>query len=177
VFTVNGQNIPLVSRTTTVGGVTYTVTLDGSGNGTVTVTDATAPGFSQTDAQAMVNNATYANSASPATAEAAGPSLEHQFKALLDLHRPALVINAAAYTAVDRAETEVALAMAVNGHVARNRVRTAGSQRRRRRACHSAASKTVARPARGWQLPGAADQQWLPGLAAADRRQWQLALK
>jgi dTDP-4-dehydrorhamnose reductase len=46
---------------------------------------------------------------------AAGASLEHQFRALLDLHRPALVINAAAYTAVDRAETEAALAMAVNG--------------------------------------------------------------
>jgi dTDP-4-dehydrorhamnose reductase len=43
------------------------------------------------------------------------PSLEHQFSALLDLHRPALVINAAAYTAVDRAESEAALAMAVNG--------------------------------------------------------------
>jgi len=42
-------------------------------------------------------------------------SLEHQFTALLDLHRPALVINAAAYTAVDRAESEAALAMAVNG--------------------------------------------------------------
>ena len=42
-------------------------------------------------------------------------SLEHQFRALLDLHRPALVINAAAYTAVDRAESETALAMAVNG--------------------------------------------------------------
>jgi dTDP-4-dehydrorhamnose reductase len=41
--------------------------------------------------------------------------LEQQFRALLDLHRPALVINAAAYTAVDRAETEAALAMAVNG--------------------------------------------------------------
>lgn len=53
--------------------------------------------------------------ASPAAAEAAGASLEHQFMALLDLHRPSLVINAAAYTAVDRAETEAALAMAVNG--------------------------------------------------------------
>jgi dTDP-4-dehydrorhamnose reductase len=50
-----------------------------------------------------------------ATAPAAGPSLEHQFRSLLELHRPALVINAAAYTAVDRAETEAALAMAVNG--------------------------------------------------------------
>lgn len=41
---------------------------------------------------------------------------------LMDTHRPALVINAAAYTAVDRAESEPALAQAINatavGHLA-----------------------------------------------------------
>jgi len=41
--------------------------------------------------------------------------LEATLAAALDRHRPALVLNAAAYTAVDRAETEAALAEAVNG--------------------------------------------------------------
>ncbi len=41
--------------------------------------------------------------------------LEATLAALLDQHRPALVLNAAAYTAVDRAETEAALAEAING--------------------------------------------------------------
>ena len=40
----------------------------------------------------------------------------HQWADVLERHQPALVINAAAYTAVDRAETEHALAMAVNGY-------------------------------------------------------------
>lgn len=39
-----------------------------------------------------------------------------QWAALLERHQPALVINAAAYTAVDRAESEPVLAMAINGH-------------------------------------------------------------
>lgn len=39
-----------------------------------------------------------------------------QWLELLERHQPALVINAAAYTAVDRAEAELELAMAVNGH-------------------------------------------------------------
>lgn len=38
-----------------------------------------------------------------------------QVLALLDRHRPGLVLNAAAYTAVDRAESEAELAHAVNG--------------------------------------------------------------
>ena len=41
--------------------------------------------------------------------------LEAALAALLDRERPALVLNAAAYTAVDRAEAEPALAQAVNG--------------------------------------------------------------
>ncbi|MCP9849765.1 dTDP-4-dehydrorhamnose reductase [Cyanobium sp. Morenito 9A2] len=40
--------------------------------------------------------------------------LAPQLAALLDGHRPALVLNAAAYTAVDRAETESELAHAIN---------------------------------------------------------------
>ncbi len=40
--------------------------------------------------------------------------LERQLEALLEQVRPALVINAAAYTAVDRAESEPELALAVN---------------------------------------------------------------
>jgi dTDP-4-dehydrorhamnose reductase len=45
----------------------------------------------------------------------AAPDLETSLAAQLDAHRPALVLNAAAYTAVDRAETEAALAEAING--------------------------------------------------------------
>ncbi|MEB3262790.1 MAG: dTDP-4-dehydrorhamnose reductase [Synechococcus sp.] len=45
---------------------------------------------------------------------APAPQLEQQLEALLEQVRPALVINAAAYTAVDRAESEPELAMAVN---------------------------------------------------------------
>jgi len=41
--------------------------------------------------------------------------LDATLAAALAQHRPALVLNAAAYTAVDRAETEAALAEAVNG--------------------------------------------------------------
>ncbi len=40
----------------------------------------------------------------------------HQWADVLERHQPALVINAAAYTAVDRAEMEQEMAMAVNGH-------------------------------------------------------------
>ena len=54
---------------------------------------------------------------------------------------------------------------------------TAGSHRCRRSTGDSAAGKTLARPARGWQVPGAAHQQRLPGLAAANRRQRQPAPK
>lgn len=46
----------------------------------------------------------------------AGPVFAQHWADLLARHQPALVINAAAYTAVDRAETELELAMAVNGH-------------------------------------------------------------
>ncbi|HTK55245.1 MAG TPA: dTDP-4-dehydrorhamnose reductase, partial [Gemmatimonadales bacterium] len=35
--------------------------------------------------------------------------------AIIDAHRPSAIVNAAAYTAVDRAETEAELAMTVNG--------------------------------------------------------------
>lgn len=45
----------------------------------------------------------------------AAPDLETSLAEQLDAHRPALVLNAAAYTAVDRAETEAALAEAING--------------------------------------------------------------
>jgi dTDP-4-dehydrorhamnose reductase len=38
-----------------------------------------------------------------------------QIRALVRACRPSLIVNAAAYTAVDRAETEVAMAMQVNG--------------------------------------------------------------
>jgi len=44
------------------------------------------------------------------------PDFAAQLTALLRDLQPALVINAAAYTAVDRAESEPDLAMAVNGH-------------------------------------------------------------
>lgn len=42
------------------------------------------------------------------------PDFEDQFRRALGHHQPALVINAAAYTAVDRAEVEVDQAMAIN---------------------------------------------------------------
>ena len=47
-------------------------------------------------------------------AEIADLSLPESLPPLLDRIRPALIINAAAYTAVDKAESEEALAMAVN---------------------------------------------------------------
>ncbi len=50
-----------------------------------------------------------------ALAGSAPEALAGQLTALLDEHRPALVINAAAYTAVDRAESEAELAHAING--------------------------------------------------------------
>jgi dTDP-4-dehydrorhamnose reductase len=46
----------------------------------------------------------------------AAPGFAEPLAALLRDRQPALVINAAAYTAVDRAESEPELAMAVNGH-------------------------------------------------------------
>jgi dTDP-4-dehydrorhamnose reductase len=46
----------------------------------------------------------------------AAPGFAEQLAALWQGLQPALVINAAAYTAVDRAESEPELAMAVNGH-------------------------------------------------------------
>lgn len=46
----------------------------------------------------------------------AGPVFLQSWAGVLERHQPALVINAAAYTAVDRAEAEPELAMAVNGH-------------------------------------------------------------
>lgn len=46
----------------------------------------------------------------------AAPGFAEQLAALLRDLQPSLVINAAAYTAVDRAESEAELAMAVNGH-------------------------------------------------------------
>ena len=45
-----------------------------------------------------------------------GAMFLQQWAEVLERHHPALVINAAAYTAVDRAETEKEMAMAVNGH-------------------------------------------------------------
>jgi dTDP-4-dehydrorhamnose reductase len=44
------------------------------------------------------------------------PDFAQQWAALLERAQPALVINAAAYTAVDRAETDLEAAMVVNGH-------------------------------------------------------------
>ncbi len=68
IFTVNGQNIPLVAGSTSVDGVTYTVTVDASGTATITVTDNTAPGFTESKAESIVNGAAYTNTASPAIA-------------------------------------------------------------------------------------------------------------
>lgn len=50
------------------------------------------------------------------------------FQAALDQHRPALVINSAAYTAVDRAESEPGLAHQVNGDAVGAMARACGSQ-------------------------------------------------
>ena len=52
-----------------------------------------------------------------------------QWAETLERHQPALVINAAAYTAVDRAETEVETAMAVNGHAVGALARGCGQRR------------------------------------------------
>jgi dTDP-4-dehydrorhamnose reductase len=46
----------------------------------------------------------------------------------LEQHRPSVIINAAAYTAVDRAETEVEAARRVNGQGPRHLARAAGAQ-------------------------------------------------
>ncbi len=51
-----------------------------------------------------------------------------QLAALLQQVKPALVINAAAYTAVDRAESEPELAMAVNGHAVGGMARVCGKR-------------------------------------------------
>jgi dTDP-4-dehydrorhamnose reductase len=47
---------------------------------------------------------------------------------VLERYQPGLVINAAAYTAADRAETEIEMAMAVNGHVVGAMARVYGQQ-------------------------------------------------
>jgi VCBS repeat-containing protein len=62
-LTINGQDVHLSAGSTTVGGVTYTVVDDGSGNFTVSVTSAT--GFTSTVANAIVNGASYGNDAVP----------------------------------------------------------------------------------------------------------------
>ena len=62
-----------------------------------------------------------AQTATPTSSQAAGQSaakpvaLEAQLQELLERLQPALLINAAAYTAVDRAESEAELARAING--------------------------------------------------------------
>jgi len=75
VLHVNGQNIPLVPGTTIIGGVTYTVAVDGSGTATVTVTDPTAPGWSEHDAEALVSGVTYVNNATSPTSGDRGLTL------------------------------------------------------------------------------------------------------
>ena len=47
-------------------------------------------------------------------ADLASPLLAQQLRAALAIHKPTHVINAAAYTAVDRAEVESELAQAIN---------------------------------------------------------------
>ena len=55
-------------------------------------------------------------------------ALMEQWAGLLDRHQPALVINAAAYTAVDRAETELETATAVNGYAVGMMARACGQR-------------------------------------------------
>ncbi len=67
-ITINGQKIPLVNGTSvTVNGVTYVVALDASGNGTLTVTDTAAPGWNEAQAENILNNIGYQNTANPPT--------------------------------------------------------------------------------------------------------------
>ncbi|MDD3019157.1 MAG: cadherin-like domain-containing protein [Comamonas sp.] len=75
VLKINGQDIPLVPGTTTIDGILYTVAVDGSGNATVSVTDPTAPGWSETDAETLLGNITYVNNATPPTSGERGISL------------------------------------------------------------------------------------------------------
>jgi dTDP-4-dehydrorhamnose reductase len=55
-------------------------------------------------------------------------ALTQHWADLLERHQPALVINAAAYTAVDRAETELEQAMAANGYAVGAMARGCGQQ-------------------------------------------------
>jgi dTDP-4-dehydrorhamnose reductase len=56
------------------------------------------------------------------------PGFAQQWVDVLEHHQPGLVINAAAYTAVDRAEAELETAMAVKVHAVGAMVRSCGQR-------------------------------------------------
>ncbi|HUY61952.1 MAG TPA: sugar nucleotide-binding protein, partial [Candidatus Dormibacteraeota bacterium] len=59
---------------------------------------------------------------------AADLTVPDQVTAALDRHQPSVVVNAAAYTAVDRAEQEAGLAFAVNAYSLRPLVQACATQ-------------------------------------------------
>ncbi len=71
---------------------------------------------------------------------------------LLDHHQPALVINAAAYTAVDRSETEVETAMAVNGYAVGSIASGCGER-----------GIPLFHLSTDYVFPGSGESPWMPG--------------
>ncbi|NJD37367.1 MAG: DUF4347 domain-containing protein, partial [Geobacter sp.] len=67
VFKINGHEIPMVAGSTTVDGATYTVAETPPGSGTFTVAVTKPAGWTEEQAEALLDGATYCNNASPAT--------------------------------------------------------------------------------------------------------------
>lgn len=76
ILTLNGQQVPMLAGTITVGDITYAVVANVGGSFHITVTDISNPGWNSTDASAIVNGARYTNTAVPPTAGVRGATLD-----------------------------------------------------------------------------------------------------